>query len=75
MQVGFRHFDSHAPDRLTGALRSGEHTRHAVVRELCEGTGWLNALGRACLSATKVLPTLAEHVGLELTPARDVSRP
>ncbi len=76
MQVGLRHFDSQTLDWLAGALRSGEHTRHALTRELCERTGWRNALGRLCLSAAaKALPALAERVGIELPPARAVPDP
>ena len=76
MQVGLRHFDSRTLDWLAVALRSGEHTRHALARELCERTGWLNALGRPCLSAAAAaLPALAERIGTELPPARDVPDP
>ena len=76
MQVGLRHFDSLTLDWLAGALRSGGFTRHALARELCERTGWRNALGRLCLSAAaKALPALAERVGLDLPPARDVPDP
>ena len=76
MQVGLRHFDSRTLDWLAVALRSGEHTRHALARELCERTGWLNALGRPCLSAAAAaLPALAERIGIELPPARDVPDP
>ncbi len=71
MQVGLRHFDSHTLDWLVAALRSGEHTRHALARELCARTGWLNALGRPCLSAPPPPPALAERIGIELPPARD----
>ena len=39
MQVGLRHFDSRTLDWLAVALRSGEHTRHSLARELCERTG------------------------------------
>ena len=76
MQVGLRHFDSLTLDWLAGALRSGGFTRHALARELCERTGWRNALGRLCLSAAaKALPALAKRVGLDLPPARDVPDP
>jgi len=73
MQVGLRHFDSQTLDWLAGALRAGDHTRHGLARELCERTGWRNALGRPCLSAAaKALPPLAGHLGLGLPPARAV---
>ncbi len=73
MQVGLRHFDSQTLDWLAGALRSGGPSRHALGRELCERTGWRNAPGRLCLSAAaKALPVLAERLGLELPPPRDV---
>ncbi len=76
MQVGLRHFDSRTLDWLAVALRSGEHTRHSLARELCERTGWLNALGRRCLSAAAAaLPALAERIGIELPPARDMPDP
>ena len=76
MQVGLRHFDSLTLDWFAGALRSGGFTRHALARELCERTGWYNALGRLCLSAAaKALPALAKRVGLDLPPARDVPDP
>ena len=73
MQVGLRHFDSQTLDWFAGALRSGEATRHGLARELCERTGWRNALGRPCLSAAaKALPALAGRVGIELPPPRGV---
>ncbi len=76
MQVGLRHFDSRTLDWLAVALRSGEHTRHALARELCERTGWLNAPGRPRLSAAAAaLPALAKRIGTELPPARDVPDP
>ena len=76
MQVGLRHFDSQTLDWLAGALRSGGLSRHALGRELCERTGWRNAPGRLCLSAAaKALPVLAERLGLELPPPRDVPDP
>ncbi len=76
MQVGLRHFDSQTLDWFAGALRSADATRHGLARELCERTGWRNALGRPCLSAAaKVLPALAERVGLELPPPRSVPDP
>ncbi|MDE0114557.1 MAG: hypothetical protein OXN84_20005 [Albidovulum sp.] len=57
-------------------MRSGEHTRHALARELCERTGWLNALGRPCLSAAAAaLPALAKRIEIELPPARDMPDP
>ena len=57
-------------------MRSGEHTRHSLARELCERTGWLNALDRPFLSAAaQALPALAERIGIELPPARDVPDP
>ena len=76
MQVGLRHFNSRTLDWLAVALRSGEHTRHALARELCERTGWLNAPGRPCLSAAAAaLPAFAKRIGTELPPARDVPDP
>ncbi len=76
MQVGLRHFDSQTLDWFAGALRSAAATRHDLARELCERTGWRNALGRPCLSAAaKVLPALAERVGLELPPPRSTPDP
>ncbi len=76
MQVGLRHFDSPTPDRLAGALKAGNHTRHALAREPCERTGRRNAPGRPCLSAAaKALPPPAGHPGLDLPPAGDVPDP
>ena len=76
MQVGLRHFDSQTLDWFADALRSGDFTRHALARDLCERTGWRNPLDALCLSAAaKALPTLAERLGLELPPARDVPDP
>ncbi len=73
MQIGLRHFDSHTLEWLAGALRTGGCTRHALARGLCERLGWRNARGGLCLSAAaKVLPKLAEHLGLELPEARKV---
>ena len=76
MQVGLRHFDSQTLDWFADALRSGDFTRHALARDLCERTGWRNPLDALCLAAAaKALPTLAERLGLELPPARDVPDP
>jgi len=76
MQVGLRHSGSRTPGWLAVALRSGEHTRHALARELCGRTGWLNALGRPCLSAAAAaLPAPAERIGIGLPPARDMPDP
>ena len=76
MHVGLRHFDSPTLDWFADALRSGDFTRHALARDLCERTGWRNPLDALCLSAAaKALPTLAERLGLELPPARDVPDP
>ena len=71
MQVGLRHFDSRTLDWLAVALRSAEHTWHALAREPCERTGWFNALGRPCLSAAAP----AERIGTELPLARDMPDP
>ncbi len=76
MQVGLRHFDSRTLDWFAGALRSADATRHRLVHELCERTGWHNALGRPCLSATaKALPALADRSELELPPPQGVPDP
>ena len=54
-------------------MRSGDATRHALARELCERTGWRFSLDGLCLSAAaKALPGLAARRGLELPLARDV---
>ena len=76
MHVGLRHFDSQTLEWLSRRLRSGEATRHGLVRELCERTGWLNALNRPCLSAAaKALPALTKRLGLDLPPPRGVPDP
>ncbi len=73
MEVGLRYLDSQTLDWFADALRSGDSTRHALARGLCERTGWRNSLGALCPSAAaKALPTLAEHLELALPPARDV---
>ena len=52
------------------ALQSGELSRAALARELCERDGWVNARGEPCAaSARKALPRLAAKLGLELPPA------
>ena len=76
MHIGLRHFDSQTLNWFADALRSGDFTRHALARELCERTGWRNPLGALCLSAAaKALPALADRLGLELPPAREVPDP
>ena len=71
MQVGLRHFDSLTLDWFAGQLRAGGMSRHALSRELCERTNWRNPRGGLCISAaSKALPVLAEHLGLDLPQPR-----
>ena len=52
------------------ACNSGELSRSALARELCLQENWFGRVGRLCLaSARKLLPRLAEELGLRLPEA------
>ena len=61
------------------AVDSGEHSRTSLARGLCEVEDWRNSAGELCLaSARKVLPRLADSLGLVLPtprPRPDGGRP
>ena len=53
------------------AVDSGEHSRTSLAHGLCEVEDWRNAAGELCLaSARKVLPRLADSLGLVLPASR-----
>ena len=52
------------------ACKGGDLTRAALARELCERENWQGRAGRPRLaSARKMLPTLAERLGVRLPEA------
>ena len=70
MQIGMRQVSSETVEWLGKACKGGDLTRTALARELCERENWHGRVGRPCLaSARKMLPTLAERLGVRLPEA------
>ena len=69
MQVGLHQFSPGSIAWLREAAASGKHSRASLARGLCEIEDWRNSAGELCLaSARKVLPRLADRLGLLLPP-------
>ena len=67
MRIGIRMLQPATVHWARQTLRSGELSRAALARELCERDGWVNAAGKPCAaSARGALPRLAARLGLEL---------
>ncbi len=70
MQIGMRQVSSETVEWFGMACKGGDLTRTALARELCELENWHGRVGRPCLaSARKLLPTLAERLGVRLPEA------
>ena len=67
MQIGLRQFSPRSVAWLREAAASEKHSRSSLARGLCEIENWRNSAGEPCLaSARKVLPRLADKLGLVL---------
>ncbi len=70
MQIGMRQVSSETVEWFGTACKGGDLTRTALARELCDRENWHGRVGRPCLaSARKMLPTLAERLGVRLPEA------
>ncbi|MCY3599100.1 MAG: IS4 family transposase [Acidimicrobiaceae bacterium] len=70
MQIGMRQVSAETVEWFDTACKGGELTRTALARELCERESWVNEFGRLCFaSARKLLPKLAEALGVRLPEA------
>jgi len=73
MQIGMRQMPSGTVEWFAAACRGGELTRTGLARELCEREGLVDHVGRPCpASARKLLPKLADALGLRLPEALDL---
>ena len=71
MQVGLHQFSPDSVAWMRKAVDSGEHSRTSLAHELCEVEDWRNSAGELCLAlARKVLPRLADSLGLVLPASR-----
>ena len=69
MRIGLRLLKPTTIQWLRAALGTGEGSRQALARELCEREAWRNRRGALCVaSAAKALPALARQVGARLPP-------
>ena len=70
MQIGMRQISAETVEWFKTACNSGELSRSALARELCLQENWFGRVGRLCLaSARKLLPRLAEELGVRLPEA------
>ena len=75
MQIGLHHFNVTTIDWFTAAVKSGDWSRHALARGVCERENWRNARGTLCeAQARKTLPRLAQRLGLTLPAVRRTPR-
>ena len=74
MQVGLRQFGAETLEWLRGAVTQPGATRSSLARELCERSDWRDRTGAcAAASARKLLPRLAERLGITLpAPGRTI---
>ena len=69
-----RRFGAGIGSWLREAVAEEGHSRHYLVRGLCEAADWRNAKEELCLaSARRALPALATDLGVRLPSAREVS--
>ena len=72
MQVGLHRFHTDSIEWLRRAVVEGGRTRRQLAHELCERENWRNEKGELCLaSARRILPKLAEKLGIALPPPRE----
>ena len=70
MQIGLRQFDAGTVQWLIGAVKDPDASRSSLARGLCERLGWKGSSGAlAVASARKVLPRLADKLGITLPAA------
>ena len=73
MQIGMRQVSVGTVEWLKSACASGELTRSALARGLCEQEGWYGASGKPIVSSARVLlPKLADQLSLRLPEAESV---
>ncbi len=71
MQIGLRQFDAQTVQWLTGAAAASDASRSILARGLCERLDWRDSSGGlATASARKVLPRLADKLGIALPASR-----
>ena len=71
MQIGLRQFDAQTVQWLTGAAAASDASRSRLARGLCERLDWRDSSGGlATASARKVLPRLADKLGIALPTSR-----
>ena len=67
MQAGMRHIQAETAEWFRAACGDGGLSRSALARGLCGMEGWRGPAGRPCLaSARRILPALAERLGVRL---------
>ena len=70
MQIGMRQISAETVAWFETACTSGDLSRTALAHELCLKENWFGRVGRLCLaSARKLLPRLAEELGVRLPEA------
>ena len=70
MQIGMRQISAETVAWFETACTSGDLSRTALAHELCLKKNWFGRVGRLCLaSARKLLPRLAEELGVRLPEA------
>ncbi|MYG81630.1 MAG: IS4 family transposase [Gemmatimonadetes bacterium] len=70
MQIGMRQVSSETIEWFGTACNGGGLSRTALAHEFCERENWTNRVGKLCLaSARKLLPALAENLGVRLPEA------
>ncbi len=71
MQIGLRQFDAQTVQWLTGAAAASDASRSSLARGLCDRLDWRDSSGDlATASARKVLPRLADKLGIALPTSR-----
>ena len=75
MQIGLRQFENDVVEWFKGASVSGDYTRSALARQLCELSDWRSSKGELCeAQARKILPKLASELSIRL-PASSAAVP
>ena len=70
MQIGMRQISAETVAWFETACTSEDLSRSALAHELCLKENWFGRVGRLCLaSARKLLPRLAEELGVRLPEA------
>ncbi len=72
MQVGLHRFHADSIEWFRAAVAEGGRTRRQLAHGLCERENWRNEKGELCLaSARRILPKLAEKLGIALPPPQE----